>query len=609
MLVLVCAMVGCAQPTLLTCPPGQAPCDDGCADLATTATDCGGCGLACPSGMTCVAAGCVPDTSDLCATAGCSADAVCEVVAGAPVCTCDLGYTGDGFTCAACTACDLTQYPAAPCGPLMDTVCADCDPSCATCDGPGASCTSCLPGDVLMDGLCFSSFTCGDGLIDPGEDCDDGNPFDGDGCSSGCTVEAGYYCFDEGTSRCVAGSCVDEPATSLPLGSDFALDGSGTPTALGLLLTQRSTIHTTADVTYPIMVEADVTYSAPDITYIGARGSGLRQAADSDEPTDSLRARLSASAVELVAGTTVTDSTSTPFTPQSGVTYHIRYIDDGSVASVEWYDPADLSTGVAIATFATYHGGGDRAFVGGGDMAGVTVANVRVCSAPKLPVTSGLVARYSAIRSWTAIQDTQGLVSTWQDTSGAGNDLAVDGLNPAYVPGLVDGHGGLDFTGGARLATVPFPLTTNVTVFAVIVHNVPDQWGAIAHHGNRDNDWSMEQSGLSGSIDTLHWQTNNDNTNMDLTLVQGTAYVLTGRFAGNDRYFSAATFDGTAPVETSITDASHTITGGDKSLYVGTSDADEASNAYIGDLVYFDRALTDPERDQVIDYLRRLWRP
>ena len=460
-----------------------------------------------------------------------------------------------------------------------------------------------------MGGLCVSNATCGDGVLDPGEACDDGNPLDGDGCSSKCTVEAGYYCFDEGVSVCLAGSCVDEPATSLPLGSDFALDGAGTPTAAGLLLTQRSTIHTTADVTYPIMVEADVTYSAADTTYIGARGSGLRQAADADEPTDSLRGRLSASAVELVSGTTVTDSTATPFTPQQGVTYHLRYIDDGSLASVEWYDPADPNTGVGIQTFSTYHGTADKAFVGGGDMAGVTVANVRVCSAPKLPITSGLVARYSAMTSWTAVQDAQGLVSTWQDGSGNGNDLVVNGTNPAYVPGLVDGHGGLDFTGAARLSTAPFALTTDVTVFVVMVHNVPALWGSIAHHGDRDTDWAMEQSGDSGSSDTLHWQTNNDNTNLDLTLTQGSAYVLTGRFAGNDRYFSATPLDGTTPLETSITDASHTITAGSKALYVGTSDAGEASNAYIGDFVYFDRALSDTERDQVIEYLRRLWQP
>ena len=59
----------------------------------------------------------------------------------------------------------------------------------------------------------------------------------------------------------------------------------------------------------------------------------------------------------------------------------------------------------------------------------------------------------------------------------------------------------------------------------------------------------------------------------------------------------------------SIVDASHTISPGSKPLHVGTSDVGEASNAFIGELVYFGRALTDPERDAVIAYLRTLWSP
>jgi len=36
--------------------------------------------------------------------------------------------------------------------------------------------------------------TCGNGLLEPGEECDDGNVISGDGCSATCTVEAGYAC-------------------------------------------------------------------------------------------------------------------------------------------------------------------------------------------------------------------------------------------------------------------------------------------------------------------------------------------------------------------------------------------------------------------------------
>ncbi|MEO6776795.1 MAG: EGF domain-containing protein [Kofleriaceae bacterium] len=654
--VLSCTIAACAQPTLLQCPADHAACTDGCFDLQIDRDHCGGCDVVCANGMTCEQGACVGTSSGVCATnnGGCSPNADCIDQGGSASCACRPGFTGDGTGCTACSVCDPTQFAASLCDPAMDTVClacstgcpsdmfevAPCSPladlacapcsvcapgsfqvggcvgsqdtacavcaaSCAECSGSSDFCTACAPGFMLVGASCV--LACGNGIIDPGEHCDDGNRIAGDGCSPACEVEAGAYCYGEGPSTCHAGSCIFEPATALPLGPDFAIDGAGTASAAGITFSQRSTLHTTADVTYPMMIEADVVYAAPDTTFLGSRGSGLRQAADADEPTDSLRARLSASTVELAAGNTITDSTPTPFTPVFGVRYHVRYVDDGMLASVVWIDTMNPMNGIGLQTMSSYHGGGDRAFVGGGDMAGLTVANIRVCSAPPLPVTAGLTAHYSSIPSWTAVQDAGGHVTSWLDSSGNGHDLAESGPNPALLPQLIAGHTGLDFSGGARFATAPFALTTDVTVFAVIVQRVPDQWGAIAHHGDRDTDWSMEQNG--GAPDELHWQTNNDNTNMNLTLVPDTAYILTGRFAGNARYFSSSTLDGAPPDETAIVDASHTITAGSKILYVGASDANEASNAYIGELLYFARALDDTERDQVIDYLRQLWRP
>jgi fibro-slime domain-containing protein len=51
-------------------------------------------------------------------------------------------------------------------------------------------------------GACTRKFTCGDGVINPGEVCDDGNTKDGDGCNATCTVQDGRY-------TCMAGKpCV-----------------------------------------------------------------------------------------------------------------------------------------------------------------------------------------------------------------------------------------------------------------------------------------------------------------------------------------------------------------------------------------------------------------
>lgn len=659
---LAAVVMSCGQPTLISCPPGEQPCGNACVDLSTDNAHCGSCEQTCGAGATCSAGVCM-GMSNACAVSngGCSADAFCMDIGGTPQCLCKPGFTGSGEVCNACTTCGSGDFASAPCGPLNDTVCTTCSPACldshwesapcggmsdrvcspcspcgpgsyiATfcggtqdtvcaacgtncmiCNGPGASCQQCEPGFTLTNGVCNPPI-CGNGLLEGTEMCDDGDLDPGDGCSDQCMVEAGFYCFGGAPTKCRAGNCVADSLTALPLGSDFVLDGAGTATTAGITFSQRSTIRTAVDVAYPILIEADVVYSGNDVTYAGARGPGTRDNANADEPTDTLRARLTSSSglMQLVESTnTIDQGTNAGFTPTAGMPYRIRYVDDGLSASIEWFNLMNPFEGGIVGTQSSFHGNGDRAFVGGGDQGGITMSNLRVCSAEMLPVTSGLVARYSAIPSWTVNRDGFNTVSQWLDISGNANHLAASGLGPIFGQGYINlSRPGLNFQGAAQLATNAFNLTTAVTVFAVIHHNSPAQWGAIAHHGSRDMDWSMEQSGDTGDANTLHWQTNNDNVNVDVTLAPNTDYVMTGRLGSNQRYFSATAFSGTSPAAVSFTDASQSITAGSKQLFVGTSDNNEASNAFIGELVYFDRALDDAERDAVIAYLRRLWQP
>lgn len=660
---LVCSLLAaCAQPAYVSCESPLTECPLGCTNLAIDPFDCGACGHACAAGEMCTDGQCVGEIpAGVCAVdnGGCSADAFCMDIGGAAACACHPGFTGSGVTCDACSVCAPEFFATAPCTPVDDTVCtacsapcsegrfesapcggpqgdrvctmctfcvgatytvspcstasdsvcAPCETGCLSCSGPGPTCFVCDTGFVLNNGACMPT-VCGNGVLEPGEQCDDGDLDAGDGCDGGCMIEAGNYCFGEVLSMCRAGGCVADPATAA-LGPDFELDGLGAPTASGTQLTVRSMIRTTAPVTYPVVVEATVVYSGFDVTYIGTRGNGLRDGNAADEPTDNLRARLSVTDVELATGpgTTVIANTTPPFAPTPGVPYRIRFVDDGLFASVEWFNPNNLSEGVALQQMTSYHGSDDRAFVGGGDQGAVTVSDIRVCSAPPLPVTAGLAAHYSAIPSWTVTRDMANVVSSWSDMDGIGPILSAGATSPAFGPGQINAQKpAVDFGGGAGLVSTAFPLTTNVSVFVVMDQRVPAMWGAIAHHGNRDTDWSMEQNG-SGDPNTLHWQTNNDNANMDLTLTANKSYVLTGIFNGLTRYFSATTFDGTTITPVSITDASHSIVMSETPMWLGTSDNGEASNAAIGELVYFNRALTDTERDAVIAYLQALWRP
>src|SRR6185503_7962011 len=74
-------------------------------------------------------------------------------------------------------------------------------------------CTSSNPGvstDGGADGADAQASTCGNGVLDPGEQCDDGNTMNGDGCQADCTFTclADGQCDDRdpcnGTESCTA---------------------------------------------------------------------------------------------------------------------------------------------------------------------------------------------------------------------------------------------------------------------------------------------------------------------------------------------------------------------------------------------------------------------
>ena len=238
-----------------------------------------------------------------------------------------------------------------------------------------------------------------------------------------------------------------------------------------------------------------------------------------------------------------------------------------------------------------------------------TVNSTKLALGP-VPVTMGLSAHFDATVADSVVVGAGGLVNQWQDVSGHGRHLVVSakGKQPVYGAKLINGQPALDFDGADRqLVSGAFPLAKVSTIFAVIQWRTADQWGAITHHGNRDMDWSLEQSALS-SLTTIHYQTDNQNTSCNLVLKAGTDYVLSGRQQNINfnwvRQFTAHA-NGTAPLETE--GVGNSVSPGVKAMYVGSSDAMEDSRAYIGELVYFDRSLSDDEFAAVRNWLRQKW--
>ena len=174
-------------------------------------------------------------------------DEVNDVCANTP----DNGTCDDGQYCNGVETCDLISgcEPGIPvnCSDGVDCTNDDCDEINDTCvytpdgnncpdDGlfcngdefchPQNDCSSrgdpCLNGTVCDEdaGFCGPPPSCGDGIVDQGEDCDDGNTASGDCCSVDCQFESGgsscsdeQYCNGEetcdGIGNCQPGVAVD----------------------------------------------------------------------------------------------------------------------------------------------------------------------------------------------------------------------------------------------------------------------------------------------------------------------------------------------------------------------------------------------------------------
>ena len=78
-----------------------------------------------------------------------------------------------------------------------------CSSSCAVETGYG-----CKRSDLTSSNPDVCALLCGDGALDQSETCDDSNASSGDGCSSNCNVEDGYTCSRSGNTAASPDICV-----------------------------------------------------------------------------------------------------------------------------------------------------------------------------------------------------------------------------------------------------------------------------------------------------------------------------------------------------------------------------------------------------------------
>jgi hypothetical protein len=219
-----------------------------------------------------------------------------------------------------------------------------------------------------------------------------------------------------------------------------------------------------------------------------------------------------------------------------------------------------------------------------------------------LPILSGLAGRWSGRDTGSITRDISSNISLWRDTSGNGRGLTVAGSAPQLQASLINGAYGVSFAGGAGLVSSAFPLTSEVTVFAVIKYQSPASAGLLACHGSKNTDWSIEQDSAQASA-VMHFQSDNDTSGGDLTFVVGKPYLLVGRITGTTREFNQIAADGSS----TVTASGVSIAPASVPFYLGRSDTGEASNQYVGELLYYARSLSNTERDQVIQFLQSTW--
>jgi len=561
------------------CPAGQELCGSVCATIASDPKNCGACGKACGTGEVCAAGTCAvqcPTGQTLCG-GKCVSVETDRGNCGACGTACAEGEVCSASKCATSCAtgfltCESGGDAGADSG--LARYCANPKKDRENCGVCGKTCAS---GEVCKDGTCALDCAAGQTACSDGKchDLQNDNAHCG-ACGTACA--AGQVC----SAGACALTCASGLLTCTASSGDAGVDGgdAGSTMYCANSKTDRENCGACGTKCADGQVCSDGTCAVSCV-------AGLTKCGTSCRDLQSDNTNCGACGTTCGAGTACSMGACKP-------TCATGQIECGGSCIDPKISPAHCGATAGCG-------------VGGIGSAGSACTLEEACVSGTcltvgLPVTTGLAAHFSARSSTSIVKGTAGEVTSWRDLSGNARDLGVV-VAPAVLSSCINGRPCIDFSGGKGLRSSAFPLTTQVTVFVVAQWRVPGNWGPLAHHGSRDNDWSLENNAFKGPNIT-HFQSVNDNAGVELTVANGTNYVFAGRIAGTTRYYSTtSTVGGTA----TVTGTGNSIAAGSKILYVGRSEINEASNAYIGEIVYYDRPLSDVERDKVIAYLRTLW--
>jgi hypothetical protein len=218
---------------------------------------------------------------------------------------------------------------------------------------------------------------------------------------------------------------------------------------------------------------------------------------------------------------------------------------------------------------------------------------------------SGCLLWLDAADPLTVVQ-TANSVTQWNDKSGNNNTMTTQNGSPVYSPSLLNGRPGMDLTNSSGFISVGTPsLSASLTVAMIlVVKSGIANWGSFFMHGGRNNDISFERNSISTGT-TLQFQTADDNVGANITFTTDQVALYLGTLtSGTSRFFER--FGGGTSTTTTATNSS-TISPGSKTIRIGRSDAGEACNSFIGEVLYYNNVLTTAQRQQVEGYLAWKW--
>jgi len=208
------------------------------------------------------------------------------------------------------------------------------------------------------------------------------------------------------------------------------------------------------------------------------------------------------------------------------------------------------------------------------------------------------------------ILDTNTPINTWYDKSGNDNNFTYFNARPRYKNNLFGNLPGLDFSNQAGFTSSAFPYTIDLTIAVIVnVQSIQDNiytWGNLFYHGNKDVNFSLRRYGGYAIIELEASGTHNLVEDQKYWLQNETLLFYGTITAGTNVDFnmisSSLSFNLKSVVPQNLNN------NGTYTAFVGTSETNEASNAYIGEVVYYNKVLSENELNKLLSYLTSKWK-